>query len=118
MKLIPASSARWMIAMDSSWSGLPQAPNIMAPRQSGLTLTPVRPSVRSCMVKDATEMSDTASVGLLGLGALGEIFCGHLARARPGLRVFDLDADKVARAAAEHGAVSATSARDLATGCE
>jgi hypothetical protein len=26
--------------------GVPQAPNIMAPRQSGLTLTPVRPSVR------------------------------------------------------------------------
>ena len=90
----------------------------MAPRQSGLTLTPVRPKVRSCMVKDATDMSDAASVGLLGLGALGEIFCGHLARARPGLRVFDLDADKVARAAAEHGAVSASSARDLATGCE
>ena len=28
---------------DSSWSGLPQAPNIIAPRVSGLTLTPVRP---------------------------------------------------------------------------
>src|SRR3954454_2178786 len=55
MKLIPASSARWMIAMDSSWSGLPQAPNIMAPRQSGLTLTPVRPNVRSCMGKHATQ---------------------------------------------------------------
>ena len=36
----------WMIRTDSSWSGLPQAPNIMAPRQSGLTLTPVRPSGR------------------------------------------------------------------------
>src|SRR5919197_5276061 len=41
MKLIPASSARWMIRIDSSWSGLPQAPNIIAPRQSGLTWTPV-----------------------------------------------------------------------------
>src|SRR5436190_17031580 len=47
MKLRPASSARWMIAMLSRWSGLPQAPNIMAPRHSGLTRTPVLPSVRS-----------------------------------------------------------------------
>src|ERR1700752_3183848 len=109
MKLIPESSARWMIAMDSSWSGLPQAPNIMAPRQSGLTLTPVRPSVRSCMIKDATEMSDSASVGLLGLGALGTIFAGHLARAHPGLRVVDLDTEKVARAVTDHGAVATTS---------
>ena len=35
-----------MIRIDSSWSGLPQAPNIIAPRQSGLTSTPVRPSGR------------------------------------------------------------------------
>src|SRR3954447_9429771 len=46
MKLIPASSAAWMIRMLSSWSGLPHAPNIIAPRQSGETLTPVRPSGR------------------------------------------------------------------------
>ena len=52
----------------------------MAPRHSGLTLTPVLPNVRSCMVKDATQMSYSAYVGLLGLGALGEIFCGHLDR--------------------------------------
>ena len=32
MKLMPASSARWMMAIDSSWSGLPQAPNITVPR--------------------------------------------------------------------------------------
>ena len=32
-----------MIRIDSSWSALPQAPNIIAPRQSGLTFTPVRP---------------------------------------------------------------------------
>jgi 3-hydroxyisobutyrate dehydrogenase-like beta-hydroxyacid dehydrogenase len=70
------------------------------------------------MVKDATEMSSSASVGLLGLGALGEIFCGHLARAHPGLRVHDLDRDKVARAVAEHGAVAASSARDLGGGCD
>src|SRR4051794_30446597 len=50
MKLMPASSARWMIRIESSWSGLPQSPNIMAPRQSGLTRTPVRPRGRRCMV--------------------------------------------------------------------
>ena len=33
-----------MIRIDSSWSVLPQPPNIIAPRQSGLTFTPVRPS--------------------------------------------------------------------------
>src|ERR1700761_4124067 len=46
MKWMPASSAAWMSATDSSWSGLPQAPNIIAPRQRGLTFTPVVPSVR------------------------------------------------------------------------
>src|SRR2546423_2961128 len=46
MKLSPASSARWMMRIESSWSSLPQAPNIIAPRQSGLTSTPVRPRVR------------------------------------------------------------------------
>src|SRR4051794_14115280 len=49
MKLIPASSAAWMMRMLSSWSGLPHAPNIIAPRHSGETLTPVRPSVRCSM---------------------------------------------------------------------
>ena len=62
-------------------------------------------------------MSDSPSVGLLGLGALGEIFCGHLVRAFPGLRVFDLDATKVARAAA-HGATATASARELGAGCD
>src|SRR3954447_11041452 len=49
MKLMPASSAAWMIRIDSSWSRLPHSPNIIAPRQSGLTLTPVAPRLRSCM---------------------------------------------------------------------
>jgi hypothetical protein len=31
----------------AAWSGLPQAPNIIAPRHSGLTLTPVVPSART-----------------------------------------------------------------------
>src|SRR4051794_3045065 len=49
MKLMPASSAAWMIRTDSSWSVFPHSPNIIAPRQSGLTLTPVAPRLRSCM---------------------------------------------------------------------
>ena len=49
MKLTPASMAASMMATPSSWSRLPKAPNIMAPRQSVLTLTPVCPSVRYCM---------------------------------------------------------------------
>jgi len=43
MKLMPASSALWMMRTDSSWSGSPQDPNIIAPRHRGLTLMPVRP---------------------------------------------------------------------------
>src|SRR3954453_20888449 len=50
MKLIPASSARWIVRTLSSWSVLPHAPNIIAPRQSGLTWTPVEPSTRYSMV--------------------------------------------------------------------
>ncbi len=46
MKLMPASSARWMMRIESSWSVFPHAPNIIAPRHSGLTLTPVLPSLR------------------------------------------------------------------------
>src|SRR3954467_14988032 len=49
MKVTPASRARWMMRIESSWSGLPQAPNIIVPRQSGDTWTPVRPSGRWSM---------------------------------------------------------------------
>ena len=49
MKLMPASSALWMMRAQSSWSVLPRPPNIIAPRQYGLTLMPVRPSVRYFM---------------------------------------------------------------------
>src|SRR3954453_19659934 len=38
-----------MIRIDSSWSGLPQEPNIIVPRQNWLTETPVRPKGRCCM---------------------------------------------------------------------
>src|SRR4051794_14160685 len=44
---MPASSAAWMIRIDSSWSGLPHEPNIIAPRHRLLTETPVRPRGRS-----------------------------------------------------------------------
>ena len=46
MKLMPASRARWMMRVESSWSGLPIAPNIIAPSAYGLTWIPVRPRVR------------------------------------------------------------------------
>src|ERR1700681_3007308 len=49
---MPSSMARWMIRLDSAWSGLPHAPNIMAPRQSLLTLTPVRPKYVYSMGRD------------------------------------------------------------------
>src|SRR3954447_16460932 len=38
-----------MMRIESLWSVLPQAPNIIAPRQRGLTCTPVRPSARNSM---------------------------------------------------------------------
>ena len=43
-----------MISIDSSWSVSPHAPNIIAPRQSGLTFTPVVPSVRSSMAVETS----------------------------------------------------------------
>src|SRR4029453_5827257 len=52
MKLIPASRARWMMRVASSWSGLPTPralPNIIAPSAYGLTLIPVRPRERYSM---------------------------------------------------------------------
>src|SRR5215213_7096660 len=48
---MPASSAAWMIRIDFSWSGSPHAPNIIAPRHSGLTLTPVLPRLRYSMAQ-------------------------------------------------------------------
>src|SRR5581483_216899 len=43
-----------MIATQSSWSRLPKAPNIIAPRHSVLTFTPVVPSVRYFIAAEAT----------------------------------------------------------------
>src|SRR5688500_5963349 len=50
MKLMPASSARWIIRVASARSSLPQGPNIIAPRHRGLTRTPVRPRGRYSML--------------------------------------------------------------------
>jgi hypothetical protein len=49
IRLIPASRARWMIRIEASWSGLPIAPNIIAPSEMSLTETPVPPRVLRCM---------------------------------------------------------------------
>src|SRR6185437_813410 len=57
-KLMPASSAAWMMRMLSSWSVLPNDPNIIAPRHRGLTLMPVRPRVRYSMPAEASQGSD------------------------------------------------------------
>src|SRR6476660_151098 len=54
MKLIPASSARWMMRVLSARSSLPQGPNIIAPRHKGLTCTPVRPRGRYSMLVSFT----------------------------------------------------------------
>src|SRR5829696_5511380 len=70
----PPASARWMIAIDLSWSVSPQAPNIIAPRHSGLTFTPVRPSSRSSMADETSgrlvlaavpERSDVRNVAII-----------------------------------------------------
>ncbi|WP_157103811.1 hypothetical protein [Nocardia harenae] len=45
---LSASSARWMIRVHSSWSGLPRRPSFTVPRVYGLTRMPVRPSGRVC----------------------------------------------------------------------
>ncbi|WP_410842707.1 TetR/AcrR family transcriptional regulator, partial [Paraburkholderia sp. BR14264] len=52
MRLMPASSARWTIRIESCSSPLPMrpsVPSIMAPRANGLTWMPVLPRVRYCM---------------------------------------------------------------------
>src|SRR3954454_22455252 len=63
-KLMPASSARWMMRIESVWSVLPQAPNIIVPRQSFETWTPVRPRGRY-------SMGPPVVGGLAGAGRLG-----------------------------------------------
>src|SRR3569832_1356950 len=57
-----------MIRSHSSWALLPSAPNIIAPRHSGLTRIPVTPRVRTCMVVQVTMISSSApTAGLLNV---------------------------------------------------
>src|SRR6476660_36924 len=73
MKLIPASSAAWMIRIDVSWSGSPQAPNIIAPRHSGLTLTPVLPRLRYSIQRPyALLVLQQRALGVEAAGVAGE----------------------------------------------
>src|SRR4051812_3835494 len=65
---MPASSAAWMMRMDSSWSVLPQSPNIIAPRHRGLTLTPVVPRLRSSMAPHLVDRRE-AGVETIARGA-------------------------------------------------
>jgi hypothetical protein len=61
---MPASSAAWMMRVESSWSVLPQVPNIIVPMQSFETWTPVRPRGRysmSCSCSGAGEGRQVAS---------------------------------------------------------
>src|SRR5687768_15319563 len=72
MKLMPSSSALWMMRTQSSWSGLPMPPNIIAPRQSGLTLMPVAPRVRIFMRPGLSQLEDEDALLLVDLGPAGE----------------------------------------------
>src|SRR3954467_11613195 len=72
-KLMPASSAAWMIRIDLSWSGSPQAPNIIAPRQSGLTLTPVLPRLRYSMQRTYPSLVvEQCALGVQAAGVPGQ----------------------------------------------
>src|SRR3954469_18331935 len=87
MKLMPPSSAAWMMRTDSSWSVLPHSPNIIAPRQSGLTLTPVLPRLRSCMTPDLVDRGE-ARLESVARGAGVHAPDSHALRAdQPGGRV-------------------------------
>src|SRR3954470_4300227 len=80
-KFTPASSAAWMTRMESSWSGLPQAPNIIVPRQSFETWTPVRPSGRY-----STEEPPDGGMGRRARSGFGDVEAEALERDVFGLR--------------------------------
>src|SRR4051794_16166380 len=80
MKLIPASSAAWMMRIDSSWSVFPHSPNIIAPRQRGLTFTPVAPRLRSCMAPD---LVDRGEAGLESVARRAQVEAPHSRTLRP-----------------------------------
>src|SRR3954471_18951399 len=86
---MPASSARWRMRIESSWSVLPQAPNIIVPRQSLETWTPVRPRGRYSIVLGLRDRhAERFQRHRLGLGAAaaagvqrvdrGELVAGQL----------------------------------------
>src|ERR1700712_4387964 len=80
MKVMPASSARWMIAIDAPWSGLPKAPNIIAPRHSGVTETPVgpRPAKRADAERNRDKILTAARLAFAEPGA--EISMAEISR--------------------------------------
>src|SRR3954451_17644979 len=110
---MPASSAAWMIRIESSWSVLPHAPNIIAPRHRGLTLTPVLPRLRYSMQR-------TYPLLVVEQCALGRQAAG-VARQRPvgadhAMARRD-DRDRVAAVgAADRSRHAAQLARELAVG--
>src|SRR3954469_24521032 len=55
-----------MIRIDSSWSVFPQSPNIIAPRHSGLTFTPVLPRLRSCMAPHLVDRREAGFESVAG----------------------------------------------------
>src|SRR4051794_21514208 len=89
MKLMPASSAAWRIRIDSSWSALPHWPNIIAPRQSGLTFTPVLPKLRSCMAAHLVDRREPRLESVAG-GAQVEPPDACALRARKPRRLVDV----------------------------
>src|SRR3954470_12676016 len=112
---MPASSAAWMIRVDLSWSGSPHAPNIMAPRHSGLTWTPVLPRERYSI--PGTYPAFVVEQPALHIQAAG--VAGELAGRADDAVAGDDDADRVqdvgaADRAGEAGV--AELARDLAVG--
>src|ERR1700754_1383089 len=83
---MPASRARWMMRVESSWSVLPQAPNIIVPRQSFETWTPVRPSGRYSMSSLRDVAAERLERDVLGVQPVDR---GHLCGGE--LEVEDVD---------------------------
>src|SRR4051794_18186970 len=110
---MPASSAAWMIRIDLSWSGSPQAPNIIAPRQSGLTLTPVLPRLRYSMQRTYPSLVvEQCALGVQAAGVPGQgaVRADHAVARRD-------DRDRVAAVGAADGAGDARQlAGELAVG--
>src|ERR1019366_4412186 len=101
MKLMPSSRARWIMRRHSSWSVLPQAPNIMAPKQSELTSTPVRPRTRYSMGANLVPRCGYRPRGGLfgsGDGPFGGVALGpQLPATLPERRLPDLEAAAASR---------------------